>query len=265
MFTHVGNARKVVVHTSANFTEASTDKQWNDMQVFINNTTLWNFFDKAFDQMEKDKVQSPLRLLTRSGAQRMMFTPIGRHPNPFISQAKSVYCKGATNTYSGRTVVRYFPDVMRGDPGLRMARQLRRMWDNGCNVKIGYTIMDKPVHRVLRDPSGRGPVPLRHLAVDRDGDGEYDLYAHMKSMSIRGRVGRSKAAYRLINGTSNVSRLAQVSDENIGINFSSPVTRCYESWMNRVFQNPPRNARMSLAVRRAVSSGTINPYAGMEY
>ena len=43
--------------------------------------------------------------------------------------------------------------------------------------------------------SGRGPVPMKHLVQDFNGDGEFDNYFHLKAMSIVGNVGGDRSGY----------------------------------------------------------------------
>ncbi len=98
-----------------------------------------------------------------------------------------------------------------------LARKVRQLWNQGCDIKIGYTVVGLDVGRFLRSRSGRGPVPMKHLVQDFDGDGEFDNYFHLKAMSIVGNVGGDRSGYVVLNGSANWSGLARVSDENLGI------------------------------------------------
>lgn len=130
-------------------------------------------------------------------------------------------CRRATNTGTGRTRIRIAPDVIRHARGMALARKVRRLWQDGCDVKIGYTVLGKDISEMLRAPGGRGPVPLEHLVEDRNGDGVFDLYFHLKSMTVVGNVGGDRSGYALLNGSANWSRTAAASDENLG-RYSSP-------------------------------------------
>ena len=101
-----------------------------------------------------------------------------------MQMLNNVSCRGANNTASGRTKIRIAPDVIRQERGMRLARKLRKMWNNGCDIRIGYTVVGIDVGRFLRQSSGRGPVPMKHLTQDFNGDGEFDNYFHLKSMTI---------------------------------------------------------------------------------
>ena len=92
---------------------------------------------------------------------------------------------------------------------MALARKVRELWDRGCDIQIGYTVIGVDVGRVLRSPAGRGPVPMKHLVQDFDGDGEFDNYFHLKAMSIVGNVGGDRSGYVVLNGSANWSGLAR--------------------------------------------------------
>lgn len=261
MFSRAGSSAMVVMHTSANLTDAATYTQWNEMQTFTGGRAVWDFFDMIHRQMEEDRTQTPLWRSVRVGRQTLAFSPLGTKVDPYLALANTVRCRGAENTSTGRTVIRYFPDVIRGERGLRLATRLKQLWNQGCDVRIGWTVLGAQVRDVLRSRSGRGPVPMRHMAVHTDDDGAFDLYAHMKTMTVRGVIGDSSASYRVINGSSNVSDDATISDENIGMNSSEWITRRYESWLDNVYRNAPVGRRLDLSQARYEG---VDPYANME-
>ena len=121
----------------------------------------------------------------------MFFPATGKGvDDPVGNLLDRIRCRRATNTPNGRTVLRLAPDVIRQDRGMVLGRKLRALWQDGCDVKIGYTVLGVDVGRMLRNGSGRGPVPLRHLVQDANGDGQFDNYFHLKAMSVVGHVGR---------------------------------------------------------------------------
>ena len=56
-------------------------------------------------------------------------------------------------------------------------------------------------------------VPRNHLVRDRDGDGAFDIYLHMKAMAISGHYGGRRGARIVYQGSENWSGLASLSDE----------------------------------------------------
>lgn len=263
LFSETGKAERVVMQGSANLTAASAINQWNDLYTFIGNKNMYRFTRDVFEQMWLDKpVANPYVSETTANG-TLFFSPFGGANyvgDPVQQLLNNVRCTGAQDAGNrkGRTIIRVAPDVMRQDRGMRGAVRLRQLWDAGCDVKIAYTILSPAISRLLRDGRGRGPVPLRHLVQDFDGDGEFDNYFHLKAISINGVVGPNKNAYVTVNGSSNLSGVASVSDENIGIIKKQRVTLLYQRYIDFWFNNAPSSA-FSVARR-----GDVDPYAHVD-
>jgi hypothetical protein len=118
---------------------------------------------------------------------------------------------------------------------------VRQLWDAGCSYRIGYTVMGVEVGRMLRADTGRGPVPMKHLVQDTDGDGEFDNYFHLKAMSIVGNVGGNRGNYVTLNGSANWSGLAKSSDENLGIYWNKDLTLRYQDHLDYWYENFPES------------------------
>ena len=273
MFSQAGRARKVVIQGSANFTLASTNNQWNDTYTYVGNRSVWDFTNRIFLEASRDKPAARPFASLAMGKDRFIFFPLvgKRAVDPVRSVLDRITCRGATNTASGRTVVRIAPDVIRQDRGMDLARKVRRLWNLGCDVKIGYTVMGIQIGRMLRSKSGRGPVPMRHLVQDFDGDGEFDRYFHLKAMSVVGNVGGDRSGHVVVNGSANWSGLARVSDENVGVYWRKLLTRRYQKHIEYWYNNFPSDGQDRLVFgsnRNAVyengepvSDGTVNPFA----
>ncbi len=255
MFSHTGAARRVVMQSSMNATVAGAVNQWNDMWTWTGNRKVWNFSTTTFRQMWRDRpVRPPFRRMSHKGV-HFYFTPFGNLKRDLAFRVlKQVRCKGARNTPNGRTIVRVAPDAMRHAHGRRYARQFARMQRQGCNIRIGYTVLGIDVKRIL----DRNNVPLRHLVVDRNGDKVFDKYFHMKAYAIRGRIGNNRRGYAMMNGSANMSRTAAISDENIMILRQKPgITNRYIKHINYWYNNFPRNARVQASFRGV----QVDPYA----
>ncbi len=243
LFSKVGRAERVVMQGSANFTVASTTNQWNDIYSHTQNRQVWKFYTRIFDQAAKDKAVYPAYRDKNLGKFRLIAFPVrGKGAvDPVMQMLNQVKCTGATNTGNGRTKIQIAPDVIRQNRGMALARKLRRLWNAGCNVRIGYTVVGIAIGRMLRDGSGRGPVPMKHLTQDFNGDGEFDNYFHLKSMTIRGNYRGDRSALALLNGSANWSGLAKISDENVGIYRNPKRVRRYEKHLDYWYENFPRN------------------------
>jgi hypothetical protein len=243
LFSKVGRAERVVMQGSANFTVASTSNQWNDIYTHTGNPKVWKFYQEIFREASKDEPAQPAYADENLGKFRMIAFPIrGKNAvDPIMQTLRRVKCKGATNTGTGRTRIQIAPDVIRQKRGMVLAKKLRKMWNNGCNIRIGYTVVGVQIGRFLRQSSGRGPVPMKHLTQDFNDDGEFDNYFHLKSMTIRGHYGDDRSGWALVNGSANWSSLAKVSDENVGIYRSKDRVRRYENHLDFWYENFPKN------------------------
>ncbi len=241
MFSEVGTKKRVVMQGSANFTLASTNNQWNDIYTYTGNKAVWDFTGKIFAEAAQDKkLARPFSAIELKNSDLIMFPLAGKGSyDPVSRLLDEVKCLGATNTPSGRTVIRIAPDVIRQERGMKLAREVRALWNQGCDIKIGYTVMGIDVGRYLRDPSGRGPVPMKHLVQDFNGDGIFDNYFHLKTMSIVGRMGRNTADYASMNGSANWSSSSAHSDENIGVFYTKGRTLRYQDHFDYWYTNFP--------------------------
>ena len=283
LFSRTGRAHQVVIQGSANLTVASTGNQWNDIETTVNRERPYRFFKNIFGQMAKDRpVRHPFRGWT-NGPDRYMIFP-GPRRDPVMGLLNKVRCLHAANTRSHRTRLRIAPDVMREERGMRLGKKIWQLWQNGCDVKVGYTVMGVTIGRMLRRPGPRGRgVPMRHLVQDLNGDGVFDRYFHIKSMSVRGNVGQDRSNWVTLNGSSNWSGRGFRSDENLGVHWREGVTRKYEDHLNYWFSWPgfaqSDRSRMSASTSQAAidegrmvdgllfGTGPINgvdPYANID-
>lgn len=240
MFSKVGDVKRVVMQGSANFTLASTNNQWNDIYTHTRTRGVWRFYNQVFHEAARDKkAKRPFASKQFKGYRLIMF-PLAAQRDPVMDLLKKVKCWESTNTPGGRTIIRMAPDVIRQSRGLALARKVRELWDRGCDIKIGYTVIGLDVGRVLRSPAGRGPIPMKHLTQDFDEDGEFDNYFHLKAMSIVGNVGGDRSGYVVLNGSANWSSLARNSDENLGIYWSKHRTLQYQEHIDYWYTNFPK-------------------------
>ncbi|WP_141014090.1 phospholipase D-like domain-containing protein [Nocardioides sambongensis] len=276
MFSRAGKARQVVIQGSANFTVASTNNQWNDVLTHVGHDGVWKVYRKVFLEAAKDKQAK--RMYVRKNFRNFSvihFPNRGKNvPDPVMQVMNNIKCKGAKNTGNGRTVVRISPDVLRTSRGMKLARKIRSLWNAGCNLMVGYTVIGIDVGRYLRAPGGRGPVPLRHMVQDKNGDGEFDLYFHMKVITVRGHYGKDRTGYAVLNGSANWTGVSKVSDENVGVYRNPRYVKRYEEHLSYWFNRPMFTAaplmygRDANAVyengRRVVTRGNVNPFANVE-
>ena len=98
--------------------------------------------------------------------------------------------------------------------GVWIAKKLRALWKAGCDVSIIYSVSSRPVLSILRNPAGRGPIPMRQSVV-KDYWGNIVKYNHSKWMTIIGRWGNSHGTYQTFSGSANWANLAFGDDEQM--------------------------------------------------
>jgi hypothetical protein len=247
MFSHAGKVRRVVIQGSANLTVASTSNQWNDVYTHTRSRPVWRFYKRIFHEAAKDRpARRPYAAKSFRGYRLLMFPLAGKKVHdPVRNLLNKVRCTRATNTASHRTRIRIAPDVIRNDRGMALARKVRQLWNHGCDIRIGYTVVGVAIGRMLRSSAGRGPVPMKHLVQDFNGDGEFDNYFHLKAMSIIGNFGGDRSNSVVLNGSANWSGLARASDENLGIYYGRRIALRYQQHLDYWYQNFPRSAESS--------------------
>jgi len=241
LFSRAGKARRVYMHGSSNLTVASTTNQWNDLYTHRGNRGVWKFANRVFKEAARDKRARDVYATRQFKKFRlMMFPNTGKNsPDPVMQMLNKVRCKGAKNTVSGRTLIRMAPDVLRNKRGMKIAKRVRYLWNHGCNIRLGYTVVGIDIGKYLRRDRGRGPVPMKHLAQDYDHDGDFDNYFHLKSMTIRGHYGKDRTGLAMLNGSANWSGLGMISDENLGIYRAKGRVKRYEKHLKYWYNNFP--------------------------
>jgi len=120
--------------------------------------------------------------------------------------------------------------------------------------------MGVDVFRFLGTGTARGPVPKKHLVQDFDGDGEFDNYFHLKALTINGVYAGDPGAYITLNGSSNWSGFAAVSDENFGVIRRRNTTMKYQHFIDYWYENFPKNAPL----RAGIDLRSVDPYAHVD-
>jgi len=265
LFSKAGKARNVAIVTSANMTDAAALNQWGEAYTIRGDQRLYKYFVKIFRQSSRDKKVRRSWQRFRSGKHIVTVLPAkaARQSNrdPWLQALAPVKCKGASNGNRGRTVIRVGQTAILDARGLKLARRIKRLHNQGCNIQVLTAELGHQVQQVLRSRSGRGPVPLRQLVLDYDGDGAFDKYIHTKVMSIRGHYGKNRSARVAFNGTANWTRLAMISDEIFMQVNSGNTARKYERFVTRAFKNMPKGA--PIIPRRTTDSG-LDPFRYVE-
>lgn len=270
LFDRVHKRKDVVMYSSGNLTNAASTIQWNDIYTVNGNKRLFKFANKVFNEMSHDRaVGQPWRVGSFGGRIRFGFFPWrgkGTAGDPVVRALNPVKCRSAgkgVGDGKGRTVIRIAQTSLAGSRGERIARKLKGLWNKGCHIQMVYALITPKIKGILRSKGGRGPMPIKQIAQDRDGDFVYDRYLHHKAMTISGHWGSNRRADYTWNGSANWQNYTLASDE-IFTRLKGPgVRRTYNKFLKRLFRNPPRSARGQVPEGFARLAG-IDPYAKME-
>ncbi|QNN51741.1 phospholipase D-like domain-containing protein [Nocardioides mesophilus] len=283
LFSKVGNAKNVVMFGSANATEVAATGQWNDLFTVKGKRALYDRSEQIFREMSRDRrAKQPYQTFTVGKFQAIWYPywyGTRTSGDPTLTELQHTRCKGATGAGAGgRTVVRIGMTAWLSASGEDIANRLKTMWNRGCDVKIVYAVIGNRILKILRDPTGRGAIPMRQIVQDFNGDGVYDRYLHMKVLTVSGVWRGDTSANVTWNGSSNWTPVSLKSDE-MGMKIQATgVRRRYANWIEHLFNNPPYNPYARSVSGRTASPGFIdeaprpadlapgvNPYAKIEF
>lgn len=260
MFSRIHKAHNISMFGSTNLTTPAGNRQWNDM-VTVKNQHLYDFFVKTFNEYAKDRpVKHPFEVYDQGLFRATLFPAL--HRNPVVAQLRKVACHGATGRTgnpNGRTEIRIAIAGWFDAYGGAIARQLRVLWERGCDIKIVTTLAGRYVNRALRNPSGRGAVPMREVTVDNNDDGIPERYLHMKAIAVSGVFDGDTAASVVLTGSPNWSTRAQRSDEVWVRLLGRPaIVRQYQRHVDRLYASPAAHGRTTSPRQFGRSSSTTS-------
>jgi len=214
LFSRIHKAKNISMFGSFNLTTPAGNRQWNDM-VTTRNYGLYRTLEDTFNEYARDRIiAAPFKVTDLGKYQVTLFPAFNR--NPILGELKKVSCtgaKGSAGNGKGRTMIRIAIAGWFDAFGTDIARRIRALWDQGCDIRIITTLAGRGVNRTLKNPRGRGPVPIRQVTYDSNLDGIPERYLHMKNIAISGVYGDDPSSHVLITGSPNWSSRAQRSDE----------------------------------------------------
>lgn len=244
LFDHVRKRRYVTMYGSNNATDVAANDQWNDLYTFVNNESMYDSFKYVFNQMKKDRnVGGAGFRRVKFGDNMIDFYPYkGALPremgDPDMRRLNRIRCKGATGGagFNGRTKIRIAQTAIHGERGIRLAQKIVQLRRAGCDIRIVYALMGNRVHSMLK----ANRVPILQYAYDRNRDGVYDIYVHMKVMAVSGVYAGRTNARVVVNGSANWSAVPLASDEVVGEFSGRGITNAYINWIDFMYNNRPR-------------------------
>jgi hypothetical protein len=259
LFDQIGRTKQryVTFQTSMNLTRFGYTGQWNQATV-VKGKSVFDDYLGVFKQARlARRTANPYQAHAFGSAVVDYFFPrpgAKRPQDPVIQNLAGVGCTGAGygGTPNHRTRIRVIQYAMYGDRGVWIAKRLRQLWNAGCDVRLIYSVITRPVLQILRSHAGRGAIPLRQ-SVTKKADGEINHYNHSKWMSITGRWNGRSSAWVVFNGSANWSLAAFANDEQMqrlrGVRLVKPYLGAFNrTWKQKTSKRPP-NARFTAAGR----------------
>ena len=221
LFEHTGGAKNVVMTGSANLTGNAAVHQFNDLLV-RSDPDYYTMMLHLFWELKKDKQANPLYEHKKLKDYQLWVMP---HPrttsknDPLMEILRPVQCQGAndgTGTH-GRTRIRVSMHSWNGARGTYIARRLRHLYAQGCDVRVMWALGGSGMKKVLGLRTPRGELPRHADGYDRDCDElhEVDMYSHQKYMTISGHYGDDRSVSYVFTGSSNWTPSGISGDELI--------------------------------------------------
>jgi len=213
LVSRIRKQRNIVMVGSFNLTYAAATNQWNDLLTRYD-ARLYTKLSTIFGQSRKDKPVKRPYIVDQIGNTQLTVFPAPKR-NPVRNLFAPVQCTGAAAGYgnNGRTVIRIAIAGWFQAYGDKVAQRVRQLWDQGCDIKIVTTLAGGGINKRLKSTAGRGPVPIKMLSVDPDGDGVPNQYLHLKTVSINGVYGGDKTGSVVYTGSHNWSDESRRADE----------------------------------------------------
>ncbi len=265
LFTNVGSRHRatITMSTSMNLTMFAVTNQWNEA------TTTWSpTVHEQFTQIFKE---SRIDRKVRGGAYRAysagnissLFFPrpgTSARYDPVMRILNNTHCKGATGGGDSmrRTQIRIIQYAMYDKRGVWIAKRLRQLWNEGCNIKLIYSAMSSPPFNILRAGSRRGPIPMKRSII-RNNTGFISSYNHNKWMTVSGVYGSTKNAYVVMSGSANWGNAAFKGDEQMMVIRDAGLTRAHmksfgKTWRQGSSQSP--HPGTIVRGKRVIAGGT---------
>lgn len=222
LFEHTGGAKDVVMTGSHNLTGNAVKHQFNDLLIKNDVPRLYNRMLSLFAELKKDKTAKPLYEHDDLGEFELWVMP---HPHttedndPIMKILRPVQCNGATGGTGtgGKTKIRVSMHAWNGARGTYIARRLRHLYAQGCDVKVLWALGGAEMKKVIGMHTPRGTMP-RHTDsynTDCDPEKQVDMYSHQKYLTISGHYGDDTSASQVFTGSSNYTHSGLVGDEII--------------------------------------------------
>ena len=263
LFSRTGRNRNVVMLGSHNMTLNAVRWQWNDLWTTVGKATLYNEFNKLFNDMRPDWDRRRAsyyfcengRDCPSLDQQKYFNVVFPRHTTPskdvVLDILNNVQCLYTDATgVQRRTRLALSMHTMRGRRGNYIGDKLRELYAAGCALRVNYGLMGFHTKKHIGAPTDRGRVPLRSTGFNlRDdvptGDPEIDSmpesierYTHHKYFVLKGSYKGNIDSNIVWTGSPNWSSLGTPQDEIMFTMHGRGLVRDYLENFNLMWKKP---------------------------
>jgi hypothetical protein len=222
LFSQVASVPDVTMYGSWNPTWVANQRQWNHLDTRWDPDTYRQYL-KIFAQAKRDRPVGYAHW-TSGGMENFVFPRPGTRAatDPINRELAKISCvspadkTGATHA----TVVRIGMYVFGGSRGTWMARRIRALWNEGCDVAILYGFASPRALSILYSPTGRGRIPMKQ-AVKYENGKPY-RYLHHKFVAVSGVYDAVPGSNLVWAGSTNFSNLGFSADD-LTVRTASPM------------------------------------------
>lgn len=212
LFSQVSTATNVTMFGSWNPTWVANQRQWNHLDTRLDPDTYQHYLE-IFREAARDRPAGYAHW-SSGGMEHMVFPRPGTRAStdPVNRDLAAISCLAPPdgNGVSRPTVIRIGMYVFGGSRGTWMAKRVRSLWNQGCDVRIIYGFMSARALSILNSRSGRGRIPMRQAVKYEDG--KPYRYLHHKFVAISG-IYEGQPDNVVWSGSTNFSNLGFSADD----------------------------------------------------
>ncbi len=237
-----GATNWIVMQGSGNFTGAAAVQQFNDWTTVTENQALYDGWMTMWNQAKKDKKFPSLQFTVPSttvpgGTITTQFAPHRDQVDPPLRVLNKVQCNGAANTANGHTKVRVANAVWGDERGAAIARKVRELHFQGCDVRVVFMMMSGKIRSIL------APVPAKQMVYITGATANKfkDRYVHLKGLSVQGNLDGDPNGSAVLSSSENWTQLGWFSDEHDMIFWGdAAMASKYADWVDMIYNTAPR-------------------------
>jgi phosphatidylserine/phosphatidylglycerophosphate/cardiolipin synthase-like enzyme len=227
LFSQVASMPSVTMYGSWNPTWVANQRQLNHLDTRWDPDT-YNHWLQIFAQAKRDRPVGYAHWES-GGMENFAFPKPGTHAStdPINLELGKVDCVSSpdVNGVTHATVIRIGMYVFGGSRGTWMAKRIRSLWNQGCDVAIVYGFVSPRALSILYSRSGRGRIPMKQCIKIENG--KPYRYLHHKYVAISGVYDGVEGSNVVWAGSTNFSMLGFSADDLTVRTMDAGITQAY--------------------------------------